>query len=106
MNSSTTVWVEKYRPYNVNKIIQPDIKQLINIKKNLSDLPHMLFYGHPGTGKTTTALAICKHIFTSNPINSHLYKQIIKERILELNASDERGIKVVRDKIKHLQHKH
>jgi replication factor C subunit 2/4 len=100
MNTNTTVWVEKYRPYNINKIIQPDIKQLIYSNNNLSDLPHLLFYGHSGTGKTTTALAICKHIYTSNPANSHLYKQILKERILELNASDERGIKVVRDKIK------
>ncbi len=100
MNTTTTVWVEKYRPYGINKIIQPDIKQLLLTKNNLSDLPHLLFYGQPGTGKTTTALAICKHIYTSNPANSHLYKQIIKERILELNASDERGIKVVRDKIK------
>ena len=99
-NTNTTVWVEKYRPYNINKIIQPDIKQLISHKNNLSNLPHLLFYGHSGTGKTTTALAICKHIYTSNPANIHLYKQIIKERILELNASDERGIKVVRDKIK------
>lgn len=98
--TSSKVWVEKYRPYNINKIIQPEIKQLILSKNSLSDLPHLLFYGQPGIGKTTTALAICKYIYTSNPANSHLYKQIIKERVLELNASDERGIKVVREKIK------
>ena len=100
MDSKTDVWVERYRPLGISNIIQSDIKQLISHKNNLSNLPHLLFYGHSGTGKTTTALAICKHIFTSNPLNTHIYKQIIKERILELNASDERGIKVVRDKIK------
>jgi len=97
---SKTIWIEKYRPLNTNKITQPEIKQLLNANSNLSSLPHMLFYGNPGTGKTTTALAICKHIFSSNVIDNHLYQQIIKERILELNASDERGIKVVREKIK------
>ena len=100
MNNDNKIWNEKHRPLTVNKIIQPEIKQLLASKNNLSDLPHMLFYGPPGIGKTTTALAICKYIYTSNQKNSHLFTQIIKERILELNASDERGIKVVRDKIK------
>ena len=95
------IWVEKYRPANINKIIQnDDIKQLISSKSNLSDLPHLLFYGQPGTGKTTTALAICKAIFSSDPKHVNNYDKIKKERILELNASDERGIKVVREKIK------
>jgi replication factor C subunit 2/4 len=100
-NRSNNIWVEKYRPSNINKIIQQDeIKQLISSKNNLSDLPHLLFYGPPGTGKTTTALSICKYIFSSNPEHLNNYKKIIKERVLELNASDERGIKVVREKIK------
>ena len=95
------VWIEKYRPHNINKIIQnDDIRQLISSKSNLSDLPHLLFYGQPGTGKTTTALAICRYIFSSNPLHADKYDKIKKERILELNASDERGIKVVREKIR------
>jgi len=94
------IWNEIYRPLKVSKTTQKEIKQLMSTGNNLSDLPHLLFYGQPGTGKTTTALAICKHIFTSNPSNSNMYRQIVKERVLELNASDERGIKVVRDKIK------
>jgi len=95
------IWVEKYRPTNINKFNQQnEINQLINSKNNLSDLPHLLFYGPPGTGKTSTALAICKYIFASNPKYSNIYKKIFKERVLELNASDERGIKVVREKIK------
>jgi len=99
MDKSNIIWVEKYRPHHINKIIQQDeIKQLISSKNNVSNLPHLLFYGPPGTGKTTTSLAICKHIFSSNL--SNLNQRIFKERILELNASDERGIKIVREKIK------
>lgn len=87
------IWVEKYRPHNINAILQPDIKQLISQKSNLNNLPHLLFYGQSGTGKTTTALSICKYIYDSN-------SEIIKERVLELNASDDRGINVIREKIK------
>ena len=86
-------WVEKYRPKNISSILEQNeiIKTLKECIKNSLALPHCLFYGPPGTGKTTTALAICHQLFGP---------AFFKERVLELNASDERGIKVVREKIK------
>jgi DNA polymerase III delta prime subunit len=83
--------IEKYRPSKLEDIKnQDDIKNIfINMVEN-RNIPHMIFYGNAGTGKTSTAIAICKH----------LYKDTYNDNVLELNASDERGIRVVREKIK------
>jgi replication factor C subunit 3/5 len=77
---------EKYRPKTLNDV-QGNLEVLSCLKSmNIENLPNMLFYGPPGTGKTTTIRA--------------LLKDLPKINILELNASDERGIDTVRHKIK------
>lgn len=85
-------WAEKYRPRTLNDVAAQT--QIVNVLERMllsANLPHMLFYGPPGTGKTSTILALAKDLFGP---------ELSKTRVLELNASDERGISVVRDKIK------
>ena len=87
-----TPWVEKYRPKSLNDVSSQEhtIKVLTQTIKS-GNLPHMLFYGPSGTGKTSTILALAKELYGPN---------LYKSRVLELNASDERGISIVREKIK------
>ena len=85
-------WVEKYRPKQLKNIIGQNniiytLKQLLN--KDII-IPNLLFYGIPGTGKTSTILALCYELF--GPDN-------FKERVLNLNASDDRGIDVIRESV-------
>lgn len=90
MNSNIP-WVDKYRPRHITSIAHQDEvkKVLLNTLKS-GDFPNFIFYGPPGTGKTSAILALSYELFGPNLIN---------DRILELNASDQRGINVVRDKI-------
>ncbi|CRK15344.1 hypothetical protein BN1723_010637 [Verticillium longisporum] len=85
-------WVEKYRPKTLSDVTAQDHTVTI-LQRTLqaSNLPHMLFYGPPGTGKTSTVLALAKELYGP---------ELIKTRVLELNASDERGISIVREKVK------
>jgi replication factor C subunit 2/4 len=90
--SSATPWIERYRPQSLDDIShQSEIVATLRNAVNTNRLPHLLFYGPPGTGKTSVALALCRTLW---------HPSYWSQRVLELNASDERGIAVVRDKIK------
>jgi replication factor C small subunit len=89
---SSLMWVEKYRPSRLDQIInQKDIlRALQNLRKKPNEIPHFIFAGPAGIGKTTAALCIAKELLGEN----------WRRDTLELNASDERGIKMVRERVK------
>jgi replication factor C subunit 3/5 len=88
---TTLPWIEKYRPKILGDIISHEhIISTLKIFINNRCLPHLLFYGPPGCGKTSTIMALSKELFG----------QYHTTMVMELNASDDRGIEVVRDKIK------
>lgn len=90
--SKIAPWVEKYRPERVDDVShQEEVVKTLKKSIESGNLPHLLFHGPPGTGKTTTILALARALYGP---------ELYRTRILELNASDERGIKIVRDKIK------
>ncbi|MDH3191385.1 MAG: replication factor C small subunit [Nitrosopumilus sp.] len=86
------MWVEKYRPQILSDIVNQTeiIGSLQALTKDPTDMPHLLFSGSAGVGKTTTALCIARQILG----------EYVKDYTLELNASDERGIGMVREKVK------
>jgi len=86
------MWVEKYRPKKITELVNQ--KEVVNsiksLLKNQTEIPHLLFSGSAGVGKTTTALCVSKEI-----LGEHW-----RDYTLELNASDERGINMVRERVK------
>jgi replication factor C small subunit len=91
MDRLSDIWTERYRPKNFSEIVgQTDIVKKVRALTNSMNIPHLLFAGPAGTGKSTLALITVKELFGST----------WKDNYLELNASDERGIQIVRDKVK------
>ena len=89
--SQSEIWTEKYRPSVFDKVVgQQEIVKRVQALVQAMNIPHIMFAGPAGTGKSTLALIIVKELF----------KEKWKENYLELNASDERGIDVVRQKVK------
>jgi len=92
MTISDIMWVEKYRPTKISEVVnQKDIKgSLQALLKNQQEMPHLLFSGSAGVGKTTMAICMSQEILGDR----------WKDYTLELNASDERGIGMVRERVK------
>ncbi len=85
------IWIEKYRPRTLKDVVgQDEIVERLSAYAKAKNVPHLLFAGPAGTGKTTCAIALAREIFGEN----------WRQNFQELNASDERGINVVRGKIK------
>lgn len=90
-NINQMPWVDKYRPKLIKDIIgHEEVKNMLLSSIETGDLPHLLFHGSSGTGKTSTVFALISQLYGPRRVS---------EKVLELNASDENGINVVRDKI-------
>jgi len=88
---SYEMWTEKYRPRTLDEIVdQEEIVGRLKSFVKAKNVPHCIFAGPPGTGKTTAALCLAHDLYGEN----------YREYIMELNASDERGINVVRETVK------
>jgi replication factor C small subunit len=85
------IWIEKYRPKKLDDVVgQVEVIKRLKSYIQARNLPHLLFSGPPGVGKTASAICVARELFGESWANN----------FTELNASDERGIDVVRNKIK------
>ena len=92
MENKIYSWVEKYRPENLDDIsAQYDVIKSLKTAIKTKNIPHLIFFGPSGCGKTSTILALSRELFGNENMSN---------RIIELNASDERGINTIREKIK------
>ncbi|MEM0231022.1 MAG: replication factor C small subunit [Candidatus Woesearchaeota archaeon] len=87
----SSIWTEKYRPEDFSDIIgQDEVVRRVKAFVKSGNMPHLMFAGPAGTGKTSLAIVIAKKLFSES----------WRENFLELNASDERGIDVIRENVK------
>src|SRR5213080_2275911 len=87
------IWVEKYRPKSLDEVVgQDEIVERLKAYAKEGNLPHLLFAGPAGTGKTTCAMALARDMFG----------ETWRQNYYELNSSDERGIETVRTKVKEI----
>jgi len=91
MEAADAIWTEKYRPHTLGDVAgQKELIERLKAYVKARNMPHLLFAGPPGVGKTTSTLALCRDLFGER----------YRDSLLELNASDERGIDVIREKVK------
>jgi replication factor C subunit 3/5 len=92
-NTDTIPWVEKYRPSHFeNIVLDPTNRDFFNKIVKTGQFPNLMFYGPPGTGKTTTVINLIQQF-------QETYGRINKSNVIHLNASDERGIDIIRNQI-------
>jgi replication factor C small subunit len=92
IDSMQDIWVEKYRPKTLDEVVGQDaIIERLQAYANTKNVPHLIFAGPAGTGKTTSAIALAHELFG---------EETWRQNFNELNASDERGIDIIRGKIK------
>ncbi|PFH32307.1 putative replication factor C subunit 4 [Besnoitia besnoiti] len=90
--SLDSIWIEKYRPETLDDVVGNDqVMRRLRIIAQEGNMPHLMLAGPPGTGKTSSVLCLCKQLLANR----------WRTCTLELNASDERTIDVIREKVKH-----